>query len=469
MPAHGLAKNEARGQTGTDVMTRFCHLRSRRRAIAAAFGTALSALLLGAAAFSTPSTPVTDPDDAAEKQYFTATLNDPIARLQKRIDAGEINLAYAPRRGGYLPAVLKALKIPVDSQTLVFSKTSLQIQDISPRSPRALYFNDDCYVGWVWGGGTLEISAVDPVQGAVFYTLYQKPIGRPRFVRQTFSCLQCHQTTMTQGVPGHIVRSVYPRPDGRPDFASGSHLTTDESPMVERWGGWYVSGTHGKRQRHSGNVMARGADGEAHLDRDAGANITDLSRFFETQAYQTPHSDIVALLVLEHQTNLHNLFTRAGYAVRDALRDARVMNRAEGKQEDAPRSSTESRIQSACEPVVRALLFANAAPLEEPVKGTSGFTQRFPAAGPRDSKGRSLRDLDLKTRLLRYPCSYLIYSEAFDALPALAKTYIYSRLRAVLVDGIDTAPGSPYASLTPADRQAIYEILAATKPGFPLK
>jgi len=105
----------------------------------------------------------------------------------------------------------------------------------------------------------------------------------------------------------------------------------------------------------------------------------------------------------------------------------------------------------------------SAAPLDGPVKGTSAFAEEFPKAGPRDAKGRSLRDLDLTDRLFKYPLSYLVYSEAFDALPAATKTYVYERLHAVL-DGTDTAP--EFAHLTPADRQALSEILSETKKGF---
>ena len=400
-------------------------------------------------------------DQDAAAQYLTAAADDPVARLQKRIDSGQTRLEWHERHG-YLRAVLRELGIPASSQMLVFSKTSMQRDRISPGAPRAIYFNDQCYVGWVQGGD-LEISAADPKLGGTFYTLRQQKVARPRLVRQTYDCLQCHSSPMTKDVPGHAVRSVFTRADGLPELSAGSFVTTDQSPLEERWGGWYVTGKHGD-QRHMGNVPARGGRGdEVTLDKEAGANVTDLGRFLDTAPYLTRHSDIVALMVLEHQTNLHNLITKANYLTRDALRDERRMNALEGAPPEARRPSTVGRVKSAAEPLVEALLFSGEAKLSEPISGTSGFAKEFAAGGPRDKQGRSLRDLDLTRRLLRHPCSYLIYSDAFDALPAPAREYVYRRLGEVL-GGAEQ--GKEFAHLSAADRRAILEILLETKPDF---
>jgi hypothetical protein len=398
-------------------------------------------------------------------QYFSAVPDDPVARLQKRLNTGQARLEWYDRHG-YLRAVLRELNVSPASQMLVFSKTSFQRDRISPRTPRALYYNDQVYVGWVQNGDVLEISAVDAKQGTVFYTLRQEKTSKPRFVRQTYDCLQCHQSSVTTGdVPGLVVRSVFAGADGNPELRAGTFVTSDDSPFEERWGGWYVTGTHG-RQRHMGNVVARGAgeDGEVTLDRDAGANVFDLAKFLDTAPYLTRHSDIVALLVLEHQTTVHNLLTKANYLTRDALRDERRMNAFENKNPDERRPATQSRVQNAVEPLVRALLFSGAAPLTDSVAGTSPFAKKFAAIpGPRDKQGRSLRDLDLKTRLLRYPLSFLIYSDAFDALPGPAKDHVYQRLRDIL-GGKDTS--KEFAHLSDVDRRAIFEILRDTKADF---
>ncbi len=394
--------------------------------------------------------------------YHTAAVHDPVAKLQERLDRGEVKLDRTESHG-YLEAVLEQLGVPRSSQTLVFSKTSFQHSRISPRQPRALYFNDDTYVGWVQGGDMLEIATVDPKQGAVFYLLDQRPSDSPAFLRQTDTCLQCHQSSKTQDVPGLLVRSVYPDRAGLPVFRAGSFVTGHESPMEERWGGWYVTGTHGA-QRHMGNVIVQDPANPERLDREAGANRKDLSGLVDTWPYLTGHSDIVALMVLEHQTQMHNFITLAGYQTRLATYYEAGINKALGRPADAMSDSTRRRIESAAEKLVRYLLFVDESPLTAAVEGTSGFAQEFASRGPRDRRGRSLRDLDLTHRLFKYPCSYLIDSEAFNALPAPAKDHVYHRLHQILT-GKDQSP--EFAHLSHDDRSAILEILRDTKHDLP--
>jgi len=394
--------------------------------------------------------------------YLTATPRDPVAKLEERLQAGKDSLRHEAVRG-YLRSVLEKLEIPVSSQVLVFSKTSFQRSRIAPESPRALYFNDDVYVGYVQGGDVLEFSAVDPELGGTFYLLEQTKQPAPSFARQTHDCLQCHAAGKTLDVPGHLVRSVYPEETGQPAFNAGTFSTSHESPMSERWGGWYVTGTHGK-QVHMGNVVVNDRKAPEKLDTAAGSNVTDLSSRIDTSPYLTPHSDLVALMVLEHQVKMHNLITLANYQTKIALHYARAINKALGEPEDAISESTARRYQGPAEDLVRYMLFVDEAPLTEPVQGTTTFGQDFSARGPRDHAGRSLRDLDLNTRLLRYPCSYLIYSKAFDALPGLVKDRVYRRLWEVL-SGSDQSAG--YARRTPEERKAILEILRETKLGLP--
>jgi len=109
------------------------------------------------------------------------------------------------------------------------------------------------------------------------------------------------------------------------------------------------------------------------------------------------------------------------------------------------------------------MFFVEEAPLAEPIEGVSSFTKTFPERGPRDSKGRSLRDFDLKTRLFRYPLSFAIYSPTFDALPDAARERFTKRIREVLT-GVDRS--AKFAKLTDQDRTAIVEILRETKPGL---
>jgi hypothetical protein len=360
---------------------------------------------------------------------------------------------------GYLPALLEALKVPAESQMLVFSKTSMQRQRISPRTPRAVYFNDDVYVGFCQSGDVLEISAVDPQLGTVYYTLDQKRDDPPRLVRQTESCLTCHASSRTENIPGHLVRSLYADQSGEPILSAGSHTVDHRTPLGQRWGGWYVTGTHGASQ-HLGNLVVAGRAVREPFENAKGQNVTDLSDRLSTGSYLAPHSDIVALMVLEHQTFVHNRLVKASFEARSALHYQAEMNRALGRPDDQTLESVDRRIQSAGEKLVEALLLVDEAPLAAPISGTSGFATTFAGAGLRDSQGRSLRELDLNRRLLKYPCSYLIYSESFDALPDRMRNYVYQRLLKIL-SGEDQSKS--FAHLSAEDRQAIKDILRGTK------
>ncbi|NUP99484.1 MAG: hypothetical protein HUU35_06485 [Armatimonadetes bacterium] len=184
--------------------------------------------------------------------YGKAKDSGPVARLQQRIDQGQVQLAFEPDLG-FLPALLKELDIPPESQMLVFSKSSFQRERISPQTPRALYFGDDAYIGFIPGSPMLELTSVDPQLGAVFYTLEQKPSVQPRFIR-TDQCLECHASSKTMGVPGHVIRSFQTDETGLVNLASGISPINHRTPLAERWGGWYVTGTHGA-QIHRGNLI----------------------------------------------------------------------------------------------------------------------------------------------------------------------------------------------------------------------
>ncbi len=393
--------------------------------------------------------------------YDNAGKNDAVARLQQRLERGEVKLEYS-ETDGYLSSVLKLLNVPVSSQGLVFSKTSFQLFRISPKNPRALYFNDDVYVGFVRGGDFVELSTADPTLGGVFYMLEQTKTDKPRFVRNN-ECLQCHASGTTRNVPGHIVRSVFPDERGYPIAQLGSRVIGHTNPLKERWGGWFVTGTHGKEQ-HLGNQLFSERDQLEKLDLGLGANITSLDKKVNLVGYPTAHSDIVALMVLEHQTQMHNLLTRLQYETRLALHHNAAMNEALQRPKDELSDSTKRRINNAVDEALKYLLFVEEAKFTAPIAGTSNFTSEFAAQGSKDKQGRSLRDFDLQQRMFRYPCSYLIYSESFDALPKPALDLLYRKLWLVLTG---QAQDKAFASLSSADRKAVLEILRATKKNLP--
>ena len=420
----------------------------------------LRALTVACALVSGPSLLLAQVDFEQEPiSYEVAPTHEAIVELQKKLDADQAKLEFTDEHG-FLRSVLKELAIEPSSQVLVHSKTSFQLRKITPSRPRAVYFNDTSYVGWVQGGDVLEIMTTDPQQGQIFYTLTQEEDAHPKFIRDRGQCITCHASSRTQSVPGGLVRSVFVDASGQPHFGSGTFTIDHRSPFEERWGGWYVSGTHGK-MRHMGNVISQDRQRPELLDREAGANVTDLSDKFNVAPYLAPHSDIVALMVLEHQTQMQNYLTHANFDSRSASHYDSVMNAALDRPMEHISDTTKRRIASAGDKALQYMLFCKEFPLTSPVQGSSTFAKDFQALGPRDSQGRSLRDFDLQTRMFKYPCSYLIYSPTFDGLPAAAKEYISNRLHDILT-GKDESP--EFAHLSAEDRRAILEILTETKP-----
>ncbi len=396
-------------------------------------------------------------------RYSATAADDPVARLVQRLDSGAVKLRWDENHG-WLPSLLEALDIPTSSQTLVFSKTSLQRERIMPERPRALYFNDEVYVGMVQNGAVLEIASTDPRQGTMFYAMPtdREKVPSPR--RETQECLQCHDSNaFTGGVPGMMMRSVYPDADGRPILTAGSYVTDQRTPLAQRWGGWYVTGTTADGL-HMGNQIFTPNVTPETIERKSGSNLTTVADLLDVSPYLTPHSDVVALMVLSHQLQMHNLITRASFETRRALRDDVVMNNALGRRPEFRSETTTRRIASVGEALLRYMLYVDEAPLSGPVRGTSDFAKEFAAKGPRDPQGRSLREFDLQRRSMQYPLSHLIYSEAFDALPPAVRNYVLERLLTVLTTVIDN---ESFPHLSPSDRRAILEILVATKPGLP--
>jgi len=350
-------------------------------------------------------------------EYATRPLRDPIAELNRKIQDGSVELRFDGGQG-YLRSILEALRVPIESQMMVFSKTSVQGQRINPQNPRSLFFNDAVTIGWV-RGGFIEAAALDPQQGVHFYELAQSQVDKPQF-RRDDRCLSCHESLDTLGVPGMLLRSVFTAPDGKAMRRFGDFVSDHRSPLAERWGGWYVTGNL-NGMKHMGNGIEK-------LDIDG---------------YLSPYSDIAALMVFEHQMHMTNLLTRVGWEIRYAI------------HETSP--DVRTLLRDTARELVDYMLFIDEAPIAGKIQGTSGFAEKFAAQGP-------LRQLDLEHRLMRYPCSYMIYSEAFNSLPIEAKAAIYSRMWQIL-SGQETA--AKYAHLSATDRKAILEILRQTKPGLP--
>ena len=419
---------------------------------------AAAAALLAAAAIATvhgqPANAFRASRDHPAIAYSTGPVDNAVVELNRRLRNGEAQLAFNDR-SGYLRSVLDLLDIPVESQVTVFSPTSNQANLINSTNPRAVYFRDDVAVGWVRGGGKLEAAVQDLRQGTIFYALDQAPDGARQFVRDD-QCLACHLTWETLGVPGLQVLSTFPLTSDPNAYATG--FVSDHRARIEdRWGGWYVTGRHAPFA-HMGNVEVTDVEDPNATIGVPRPELPSLEGLFDLSGYPSAHSDIAALMVLEHQTHMTNLITRVGWEAR------RILFRDNGAGGQPADDGPGSILHDAVVDMVDYLLFVDEAPLARPVQGSSAFAAAFPARGPHDRLGRSLRDLDLQRGLMRYPCSYMIYTAAFDALPEPALEAIYRRIWSIL-SGEES--GRPYDRLSADDRQAVIEILVDTKPGLP--
>ena len=381
-------------------------------------------------------------------EYYTRPTHDLVAELNRHLADGDVRVNF-DEGTGYLRSVLDALHVPAESQMLVMSKTGVQGLYTGPANPRAIFFNDAVTVGYIRGAPLLELAVQDPRQGVVFYTIEQKPRPQPLFERRP-ACLSCHQNYSTLHVPGLLARSVFMAPDGLPLSQFGSYDADDRTPFRRRWGGWYVTGTHGS-MRHIGNAVVTDTEKHEAIVSDSTLHPIPIESVFDARGYPSATSDIAALMVFAHQGHMTNLITRLGWEARIAAHDRR------GDVASAPLRETVNEL-------VDYLLFVDEEPLTAAIAGTSGFAETFSARGPKDSRGRSLRQLGLERRLMRYPCSYMVYSAAFGALPADARDAVYVRMWDIL-SGRDTS--AKYARLSETDRRAVVDILRETLHDLP--
>ncbi|GEP45328.1 hypothetical protein [Brevifollis gellanilyticus] len=358
--------------------------------------------------------------------YSKTEPRDAVQAMEKLMLAGKVKI---DRRNAWtaLRQVLKHLEIPMESQVMVFSKTSKQNDRITPQTPRVVYFSDNAYVGYALGG-SIEVSAIDPKLGPVFYLLdTEVPEEKPLRFERDQSCLNCHGGPFTPEVPGLLVRSVFPGPEGHPIMSQGSTVVNTTTPFSDRWGGWYVTGKHGDLL-HRGNVTAtENPDNTCDMPIEKGANVTDLTHFFDTSPYPRKKSDIVALMVLEHQTSVQNVLTKANQtAMRAMLMQTSLQKELGEPVQHEPVGTARRIIDHMAEDVVEALLFKDEAALPEGgIEGEDDFQTAFAAKALRSKEGRSLKDFQLLNRLFKHRCSFMIHSLTFQHLePHLKKTVL---------------------------------------------
>ncbi len=387
--------------------------------------------------------------DRAPISYSDTPPTDRLAMLAADLESGA---ARYEGSGGLdrLRFVLKTLDVPPESQVLVFSKTSLQNPLIEPGNPRALFFSENAYVGYV-PGGAIEVIAQDPVLGPVFYVVDAGAKGEPRIERDTNQCMTCHATSRTENVPGLMIRSVFADEGGHPLLHLGTTDVTHSTPLAERWGGWHVTGR--SALPHLGNrTFTEDGDLSPQL-----ADKDDLKGVFDVAKYPRPTSDIVALLLLEHQCQMLNLLNAASLNYRRSRHFSQIID----PNSDPDKGSAGGVADSWAKSITECIFFKDEADLDEGVEGDPAFQKAFAARFPKTKSGKSLADFRLYGHIFKHRCSYMIYSEAFTSLPPGVKSRVFTKMRAALA-GED--PEIDW--LSSSERKKITAILEETLPGW---
>jgi hypothetical protein len=386
------------------------------------------------------------PFDQPPHDYWKRPLTDRFSQLKTQIESGRLSLE-AEGEKAFLLRLLRALDIPASSQMLVFSTTSLQLRLISPANPRALFFNEDVYVGYI-PGGRIEVVSIDPDLGGIYYIFDIPRGGQPLQPERSNRCMNCHASEDTGFVPGLVVKSVMPGPHGGSLDAYRQGLTGDGVPFKDRFGGWYVTGYRGAAE-HLGNFTGR-------LSPEGLTKIPIVpGQLFDFARYPMSTSDILPQLVHEHQTGFVNRVVAATYRAREILE----------KDKGVPDAAGGAELDRQARDLTRYLLFADETPLPAGgIEGDPAFKADFLRSRRATLIGASLKDFDLKTRLFRNRCSYMIYSTAFRGLPPAIKQRVYRRLSQALNV---SAPDAEYAFLPAAEKQTIHSILRSTVPDLP--
>jgi len=417
--------------------------RSRSRSRISATLTLVAGLLLAATA---DAAEVTFSDlELPPHDYFNRRPQDRFTRLKAALESGELQLDRTGEKE-YLRSLLERLEIPVSSQLLVFSTTSLQLRFITPENPRALYFNEDTYVGYI-PGGRLEIVSLDPDLGGIFY-IFDLPKGAaPVRVERSDRCMNCHAREDTGFIPGLVVKSVAPATTGGSLDSFRRGITGHGVPLTDRFGGWHVTGLDGFTN-HWGNLL-----GELR-DRQIRRVPNPPGSRFRFDRYLASTSDVLAHLLHEHQAGFVNRAIEATYRTRTHLHNdgGKLTAAHEAELDDQARLLT------------RYLLFADEVPLPAGgVNGDDAFRADF-LRNRRTVNGESLKDLELRTRLFRNRCSYMIYSAAFAGLPAVMKSKVFAGLKRALDE---SSPAPEFTYLPPAEKRTIRGILKSSLTELP--
>ena len=379
-------------------------------------------------------------------EYHTRELNDPFTRLIADFESGKRELDNRSGKA-FIASMLEHLDVPASSQLLVFSRTSLQTRKISGSNPRALYFNENVYVGYI-PGGKVEIVSLDPELGAIFYILDIPKSSELPVIERSGRCMNCHAAAETRRIPGLSTRSVIPGSNWGKLVSFNDKEIGHQIPISERFGGWHVTGDSGISD-HKGNLTGERVGGKIVTE------VIEPGTEFDWSAYLTETSDILPHLLLEHQAGFMNLVLEATYRARTYQHI--------GKGEIKPEHV--AVLHGLADELVRYLLFADEAKFPAGgIRVDPQYREDFLADRKEASNGISLKDLDLETRIFKHPCSYLIHSDVFQATSDLFKQRVYQVLGEAL--SIEK-PNPDFAYLSVTEKEAIRGILRETLSDLP--
>ncbi|HEX2749278.1 MAG TPA: hypothetical protein VHM91_14820 [Verrucomicrobiales bacterium] len=379
--------------------------------------------------------------EKAPHDYWKRPLSDPFTVWLGKVSKGEAQMP-AGDEITVMRGLLKEFSVPVSSQMIVYSATSRQAI-ISPYRPRALYFTDELYIGYV-PGGRIEVASIDPQAGPVFH-IFDFPRSERATVRADRStrCMECHAGFDNHEIPKLVIDSVIVNRQGGALETWRTEKSGHDVPLSERFGGWHLTGAASLGVNH-GNTLGQMNQGKLTvLDNPPG-------RLFSLDRYPLPTSDILPQLMHDHQAGFINLLTEAIYKVRELTTP----------EHGALTPADEKELDRHAADITAYMLFQKEAKLPPSgITGDPGFIRDFRENRKAIAGDHSLKEFDLKTRLMRYRCTYMIYTNYWANLPALVKDRCWQRLKVLLgPDGTSgTAPWLPSV-----ERAAIRKILGGT-------
>ncbi|MBT3668082.1 MAG: hypothetical protein HN548_11450 [Opitutae bacterium] len=381
--------------------------------------------------------------------YQNKPPQDPFSKFFKNLENGNITLNFNSEKE-YLLSLFKELEISPYSQLLVYSTTSLQLSRISPSNPRAIYFGDDIYLGYV-PGGQIEIIGIDPELGAIPYIFNiprKNDLKHPSIYRSK-RCMNCHASQETKGAPGLLLSSVIPGPGGGSIDAFRRGEFGHAVSYEKRFGGWHITGMNpftNSWANHTGIMQ----DGEIKkINNPPG-------KYFSWDKYPIGQSDALPHLVLEHQVGFTNLCISISYKFREIK-----------SLDEQPKSEEYKEIiENETNSLLFYVLFKNEAKLpRNKMRIDSPFAKDFKNSVKPTNQAMLLREFDLEDRIFQLRCSYMIFSNSFEGLPVQIKNQFLKKLRYILSCERKNLP-KEYSYLDCEERHKINSILLDSLSGY---